>query len=66
VGALRTIAHERLPVVQAGLAEEVTMQVLLSEFRYGRVLLHVICAVRDRHVRWHWLGIRREFLRKAA
>ena len=28
--------------------------------RMGRVVLHLWCAVRDHHWRWHWQGIRRE------
>jgi len=37
------------------------MQTILAESRFGRVLLHVVCALRDHHLRWHWKGIRREF-----
>jgi hypothetical protein len=37
------------------------MQMALVERRFGRVLLHLWCAARDRNYRWHWEGIRREF-----
>jgi hypothetical protein len=33
----------------------------LVESSLGRVLLHLLCACKDHHVRWHWTGIRREF-----
>jgi hypothetical protein len=36
------------------------MQAFLVQSRFGRILLHMACAMRDHHVRWHWLGIRRE------
>ena len=39
------------------------MQTLLAESRCGRVLLHLVRAVRDHHLRWHWRGIVREFSR---
>jgi hypothetical protein len=37
------------------------MQTMLVEYRIGRVVLHLVCALRDHHLRWHWHGIRREF-----
>jgi hypothetical protein len=37
------------------------MQTMLVENRFGRVVLHLVCALRDHHLRWHWNGIRREF-----
>jgi hypothetical protein len=42
------------------------MQTILAETRCGRVVLHLMCALRDHHVRWHWNGIIREFSRKAV
>lgn len=30
--------------------------------RVGRVLLHMLCACGDRHFRWHFEGIAREFV----
>jgi hypothetical protein len=39
------------------------MQMRLAESRYGRVLLHLICALHDHQLRWHWRGILREFSR---
>lgn len=32
----------------------------LSETPKGRALLHLICLIRDGHVRWHVAGIKRE------
>ncbi len=32
----------------------------LSRSRCGRIILHMLCAMRDRHLRWHWQGILRE------
>ena len=29
----------------------------------GRIVLHVVCAWRDRRFRWHWQGVRRELVR---
>jgi hypothetical protein len=38
------------------------MNLKLAQTRFGRVLLHVICCLRDpRHLIWHWHGVRREF-----
>jgi len=42
------------------------MQTLLAESRCGRVMLHLVCALRDHHLRWHWRGIVREFSSKTA
>jgi hypothetical protein len=39
------------------------MQAKLVLHPAGRVLLHLICLMRDGHVRWHWAGMRREFNR---
>jgi len=36
------------------------MQARMAESRYGRIMLHVICALRDHRLRWHWRGIHRE------
>ena len=36
------------------------MGLRLCTSRFGRVLLHVACAARDRHVRWHLRGVVRE------
>jgi hypothetical protein len=37
-----------------------SMNFRLAEHPFGRVLLHVACALRDHHWSWHWAGIRRE------
>ena len=29
-------------------------------------MLHVICALRDHHIEWHWRGIQRELARRAV
>lgn len=31
-----------------------------SESTCGRVLLHLLCMLRDHHWLWHWKGIKRE------
>jgi hypothetical protein len=36
------------------------MKLLLSEHACGRVLLHLLCLMRDRKIRWHWAGMMRE------
>lgn len=33
----------------------------LSQYRIGRIALHVIAALLDHSWRWHWAGIKREF-----
>jgi len=33
----------------------------LASSAAGRVVLHLLCARRDHHYRWHWQGVRREF-----
>jgi len=42
------------------------MQIFLAESRWGRVVLHLVCALRDHHLRGHWQGIRRELVRQAG
>lgn len=42
------------------------MQTALAKSRYGRMVLHLVCLLRDSHIRWHWQGIRREFVRGMA
>jgi hypothetical protein len=38
------------------------MKTKLSQSSFGRVLLHLACAVvRPEHLNWHWHGIVREF-----
>ena len=37
------------------------MSEILVKKRIGRVILHAICATRDRHWAWHWRAIVREF-----
>ena len=29
----------------------------------GRIVLHLVCAKRDHHFRWHWQGVVRELAR---
>jgi hypothetical protein len=36
------------------------MKTWLAERSSGRALLHLICLLRDGHVRWHWAGMKRE------
>jgi len=38
-----------------------TVSEQMAGHRWGRVLLHAACAVRDHKLQWHWRGIRREF-----
>jgi hypothetical protein len=45
---------------------EKNMQAKLAGTRYGRIMLHVVCALRDHQVRWHWRGIHRELVRRTA
>jgi hypothetical protein len=40
------------------------MQARLANSRPGRVMLHLLCALRDRHLAWHWQGILRELARQ--
>jgi hypothetical protein len=42
------------------------MHARLAESRYGRIMLHVICALRDHHLGWHWRGIHRELARRTV
>jgi hypothetical protein len=42
------------------------MQPYLAQFSFGRILLHVAAACRDRKYRWHCRGIWREFAKYAA
>jgi hypothetical protein len=37
------------------------MQAILAGSRFGRIMLHLVCALRDHHLQWHWRGMRREF-----
>ena len=39
------------------------MQAQLAQSGFGRILLHVVCALRDQKYQWHSCGILRE-LRK--
>lgn len=32
----------------------------LARISMGRVALHLVCAMRDGQVQWHWEGIKRE------
>jgi hypothetical protein len=40
------------------------LQTYLAQFRFGRVLLHLGAACRDRKYRWHWRGIWRELAKR--
>lgn len=42
------------------------MQSYLANSRHGRVMLHLLCVLRDHHLLWHWRGIVREFSPKTA
>lgn len=37
------------------------MNMHLSRYPLGRILLHLTCMLRDRRLRWHWAGVVREF-----
>ena len=38
------------------------MKLMLAQIRYGRVLLHLACCLKQPdHFGWHWHGIVREF-----
>ena len=37
-----------------------TSQMNLAQTRRGRMVLHLLALTKDRHVRWHLLGIVRE------
>ena len=39
----------------------VNFEMKLASSAAGRVVLHLLCARRDHHYRWHWQGVRREF-----
>jgi len=41
----------------------VNFEMKLASSAAGRVVLHLLCARRDHHYRWHWQGVRREFAR---
>src|SRR5260221_673684 len=41
----------------------VNSEMKLASSAAGRVVLHLLCARRDHHYRWHWQGVRREFAR---
>jgi hypothetical protein len=36
------------------------MQAQLAQSRFGRIVLHLVCACRDHHYLWHWGGVVRE------
>jgi len=38
------------------------MQIKLSSNHAGRIILHLICAKRDRKIKWHLKNILREIL----
>jgi hypothetical protein len=42
------------------------MKTWLAERSSGRALLHLICLLRDGHVRWHWAGMKRELQKITA
>jgi hypothetical protein len=33
---------------------------LAAKFTLGRICLHMAAMTRDRQIKWHWAGIRRE------
>jgi hypothetical protein len=39
----------------------ISVRQVIANSRIGRVLLHTLCAIRDRHWKWHWRGMVREF-----
>jgi hypothetical protein len=41
-------------------SREVVMQAHLAEHSFGRIVLHLLCAYRDRKYQWHWRGVLRE------
>jgi hypothetical protein len=42
------------------------MQTYLAQFSFGRIMLHLGSACRDRKYRWHWRGIWRELAKCSA
>jgi hypothetical protein len=42
------------------------MSALLVEYRFGRIVLHLLCAFRSRRLRWHLLGVCRELAPRPA
>ena len=38
-----------------------TPEITLAGSSSGRIVLHLMCARRDHHYRWHWQGVVREF-----
>ena len=37
------------------------MTLMLTKYRFGRIVLHLVCLVHDGKWRWHRAGICREF-----
>ena len=40
------------------------LQLSLAASSYGRILLHSLVALKERHYLWHFQGISREFIRQ--
>ena len=53
------VLMQMISVTRAGVTSEMT----LASSAVGRIVLHLVCAKRDHHFRWHWQGVVREFAR---
>ena len=56
---LVAVLKQMTSVAIAGVTSEMT----LAGSAAGRIVLHLLCAKRDHHFRWHWHGVVREFAR---
>jgi hypothetical protein len=54
------VAWQLTVVAATGMTSEMT----LASSAAGRVVLHLVCAKRDHHFRWHWQGVLREFAKR--
>jgi hypothetical protein len=54
---IMTVLWQIALAAMPGTKSEITLACSAS----GRVVLHLLCAKRDRHFRWHWQGVVREF-----
>ena len=52
-----TVLGQLTAVAVAGATSETD----LAASSAGRIVLHLLCAGRDHHFRWHWQGVVREF-----
>jgi hypothetical protein len=57
---LLAVACQMMAVATSGMPSEMT----LASSAAGRIVLHLVCAKRDHHFRWHWQGVLREFAKR--